>query len=55
MLYGAEKELFDVGESSVFMINSRESKLIKARVELVESQNKVRILKSILDYSLVFV
>jgi len=51
-LYEAERSLFGLGESSVFMINSRESKLLKATIELIEAQNKLRMLKSELDYSL---
>jgi outer membrane protein TolC len=54
MLYEAEKSLFDMGESSVFMINSRESKLLKAQIEFIETQNKVLMLKSEFDYSLMF-
>jgi outer membrane protein TolC len=51
MLYDAEKNLFDAGESSVFMINSRESNLLKATIELIEAQNKVLML----DSQLIFV
>jgi len=52
MLYEAERSLFGLGESSVFMINSRESKLLKATVELIEAQNNLLMLKSELEYSL---
>lgn len=52
MLYSAERSLFDMGESSVFMINSRESKLLKASIEYIEAQNKVKFLKNELDYTL---
>lgn len=52
MLYEAERSLFGLGESSVFMINSRESKLLKATVELIEAQNSLLMLKSELEYSL---
>lgn len=52
LLYDAEKNLFDAGESSVFMINSRESKLLKASIELIEAQNKVLLLDSQLSFVL---
>lgn len=35
MMYEAEKELFGLGESSVFMINSRENSWIKSKIQLV--------------------
>lgn len=36
-LYQSEKTLFEVGESSLFMVNSREKSLIDARLKLVET------------------
>ncbi|MFT5778798.1 MAG: outer membrane protein TolC [Crocinitomicaceae bacterium] len=55
ILYDAEKNLFDAGESSVFMINSRESNLLKATIELIEAQNKVLLLDSQLNYILMLI
>lgn len=52
MLYSAELILFNVGESSVFMVNSRENKLLKTQIEFIETQNNVNILKSELDFML---
>ena len=52
-LYEAEKSLFDAGESSVFMINSREIKLIKTTIELIEAENNVIMLEGQLNYVLI--
>lgn len=37
-LYQAEQKMFDIGESSVFMINSRENSFLKAEVDLINAQ-----------------
>jgi hypothetical protein len=37
LLYDAEQLKFGLGESSVFLINSRERKLLEAQTELVKS------------------
>jgi outer membrane protein TolC len=39
-LLSGEREKFSIGESSVFLVNSRESSYIKARVKLLELQVK---------------
>lgn len=54
-MYDAERSLFGLGESSVFMINSRESAWIKARLELVELEGYYRILYHELMYQLMSV
>jgi len=37
-MVNSEKRLFEVGESSIFLINSRENKLISAQLK----QNKIK-------------
>lgn len=39
-LLKAEERMFELGESSVFLINSRESKLIASKLKLIAVQNK---------------
>lgn len=39
-MLNAEERKFSVGESSLFLVNSRESKLIDARLKAIELQNK---------------
>lgn len=39
-LTDAEIRKFDIGESSIFLINSREQKLIESRLKLIELQSK---------------
>ncbi|MFY0604419.1 MAG: TolC family protein [Flavobacteriaceae bacterium] len=39
-MLNAEERKFDVGESSLFLVNSRESKLIDAKLKAIELQNK---------------
>lgn len=51
-LYEAEKSLFELGESSVFMINSRENLWLKSRIQLIEVQNQQSILETELKYQL---
>jgi hypothetical protein len=50
-LYESEKKLFDLGESSLFMINSREMSFINAQVKLNEIVNKSRKATLDLEYS----
>ncbi len=45
-LLQAEERKFDLGESSLFLINSRESKLIEAELKAVEIENKALIVRS---------
>ena len=40
VLLSAEERKFDLGESSIFLINSRESKLIEARLKAIEIENE---------------
>ncbi|MFT4660238.1 MAG: outer membrane protein TolC [Patiriisocius sp.] len=51
-LLNGETELFQIGESSIFLLNSRESNFLKAKVQLIEllSRNKMAELKTL--YSL---
>lgn len=51
----AEQELFNNGESSLFMINSRELKYLEVRVKQVELASKVEISKSELNYGLLLI
>jgi outer membrane protein TolC len=55
LLLDAEEELFDNGESSLFMINSRELKYLEVRVKQVELASKVEISKSELNYGLLLI
>lgn len=41
-LLDAEIRKFDIGESSLFLINSRESKLIEARIKLISMETKLQ-------------
>lgn len=54
-LLEAEETLFDNGESSLFMINSRELKYLEVRVKQVELASKVEISKSELSYGLLLI
>jgi len=40
VLLKAEERKFEIGESSLFLVNSRESKLIDAKLKAIELQNK---------------
>jgi len=51
-LYEAEKTLFELGESSVFLINSRENSWLKSRIELIRLKNECNSLRSELVYQL---
>lgn len=52
IMYEAERSLFNLGESSVFMINSRESAWLKAQIENIWMENESYILKSELLFQL---
>lgn len=52
-LVGAEERKFDIGESSLFLVNSRESQLISIKLKANELQNKVFTLKTLLFNRLV--
>ena len=54
-LLEAEETLFNNGESSLFMINSRELKYLEVRVKQVELASKVEISKSELSYGLLLI
>lgn len=54
-LLDAEEELFDNGESSLFMINSRELKFLEVRIKQIELASKVEISKSELNYGLLLI
>lgn len=47
-LVQAEERKFDIGESSLFLVNSRESKLIDAKLKAIELQNKFFSTKALL-------
>ncbi|MDO6737207.1 TolC family protein [Wenyingzhuangia sp. 2_MG-2023] len=49
-LLAAETEKFDYGESSMFLINKRQEKLIESELKLLSSQNKL--ITNYLDYLL---
>lgn len=51
-LLDAEIDLFDNGESSLFMVNSRELKLMDAQIKFVEVKTKLQIAKAELKYQL---
>ena len=48
VLLKAEERKFDIGESSLFLVNSRESKLIDAKLKAIELQNKFFSTKALL-------
>ncbi len=52
-LVSAEERRFFVGESSLFLVNSRESKLIDSKLKAVELQNKFFKTKALLFNNLV--
>jgi outer membrane protein TolC len=41
LLLNAEDRKFGIGESSIFLVNSRETKLIEAKIKLVELNNTI--------------
>jgi outer membrane protein TolC len=51
-LFNAEKELFDLGESSVFMINSRENSWLSAQNQEINSAFQVKALEAELNFLL---
>jgi len=53
-MYDAEKVLFDLGESSLFMINQRESAWLKAQIQLIKSENEYSMQNTELTYQLMF-
>ena len=52
-LLEGERKLFSIGESSLFMINSREKALINAQLNLIEFKRDNKVAKHLLDYNLV--
>ena len=50
-LLAAENEKFRIGESSIFLLNNREQKLIDARLKRNELQMKLRVLRWKLDWA----
>ena len=48
VLMQAEERKFNIGESSLFLVNSRESKLIDAKLKAIELQNKYFSTKALL-------
>lgn len=52
-LLEGEQKLFSIGESSLFMINSREKALINAQLKLIEFKRDNKVAKHLLDYNLV--
>jgi outer membrane protein TolC len=50
-LLEAEKNMFDAGESSLFLINQREIAFIQARLKLIESQVKLQQAKLSMSYA----
>lgn len=52
-MLAAELELFFLGESSIFMVNSRDKSTIDAQIELVEIQFLNQLSKHFVDYQLV--
>jgi len=55
ILLKGEERKFDIGESSLFLINSRESKLIENKLKLIELENLLMIAKGKLFNTLGFV
>lgn len=52
-LFDAEKTLFDIGESSLFMVNIREQNLIKSQVKLIDVNYQQQLAKTVYNYHLV--
>ncbi len=52
-LFDAENKLFTIGESSLFLLNSRESVLLDAQLKFLEYQRNNQIARTELDYQLV--
>ncbi|WNJ20021.1 TolC family protein [Pontibacter sp. G13] len=51
-LLTGERQKFDLGESSLFLVNSRETKLIEARIKWIELISKYQISVAGLSYSI---
>jgi hypothetical protein len=51
-LYAAEQDLFTNGESSIFMINTREASMLSARYKLIELQWKYQLAQEKLRFAL---
>lgn len=51
-MYDSEKSLFELGESSVFMINSRETTWLTYQIQLIKLQNESKILYTDYIYAL---
>lgn len=49
-LYDAERQLFDMGESSVFMINSRENSWLKSQISWIEMQRSSQVALNELNF-----
>jgi outer membrane protein TolC len=52
-LFNAENELFGIGESSLFLLISRESVMLDAQLKSIDYQRKNQLSKNQLDYQLV--
>ena len=52
ILLNAERQKFDIGESSLFIVNSRENKLIQAQTKLIELKSKYQGTYIALDWAL---
>jgi outer membrane protein TolC len=51
-LLNAERQKFDIGESSLFLVNSRENKLISAQLKLLELKAKFQMSRMAMDWAL---
>lgn len=51
-LLEAEVQLFELGESSVFLINTRDQNLINGKIKLIDLNYKSHVYQSIIDYYL---
>ncbi len=51
-LYDSERTLFNLGESSLFMINSRENQWLKSNIQLFDIENQCKQLQTELEYYL---
>lgn len=51
-LYDAEYDLFNLGESSIFMINTRESQWLKSKIELLDLEYELNTIGTELKYQL---
>ena len=51
-LLEGERTMFDAGESSLFMINSRESAYINSRIKLIQLVSKNQVANAKVKYAL---